>query len=222
MDLTSENRIGEIAARYPLATRVFDRYGIDFCCGGGKRLGDACAERGLSTADVLEEIRETLIDGEPTGRRWDEAPVPDLIRHIIEHYHEPLREELPRLESMTRKVVRVHGARDPERLTELLQTFLRLEKDLEIHLDREELGLFPEILNEGRITDIILSSFEEEHSETGQALARIRELTDGYHVPEDACNTWRALWHGLAALEDSLHRHIHLENFVLFTRLKAA
>jgi regulator of cell morphogenesis and NO signaling len=221
MDLTHNHRIGEIAARHPLATRVFDRHGIDFCCGGGKALGDACAERDLSPEDVLDEIRATLSSEEPTDRRWDEASVSDLIQHILEDYHEPLREELPRLEAMTRKVVRVHGARDPERFTELLETIVELKKNLELHLDREERELFPEILKPGGSGTLPISALEEEHSEAGEALARLRELTDGYRAPEGACNTWRALWHGLAALESSLHRHIHLENHVLFPRLKA-
>lgn len=219
MQLTPQTRIGDIAARYPLATRVFARHDIDFCCGGGRPLEDVCDERGLSTAEVLEEVRRSTSDEEPSERRWDQAPAASLVRHLVDDHHEPLREELPRLETMARKVVRAHGSRDPERLGALLDTIVRLREELEAHMEVEERELFPAILADGPIRDDLLGSLTAEHSETGAALERLRQLTDGYRVPEGACTTWRALWHGLAALETSLHRHVHLENNVLFARL---
>ena len=146
----------------------------------------------------------------------------DLVQHIVDAYHLPLREELPRLESMARKVARVHGDKDTERLGGILETFLRLEAELGDHMAREEDVLFPEILRHGEGSDLPVEPFVDDHSDAGQALAVLRELTDDYQVPEGACNTWRALWHGLEALEQSLHLHIHLENNVLFPRVGGA
>jgi len=221
--VTSASRVGEIATRYPLATRVFARHGIDFCCGGGIALADACAKRGLDTESVLGEIETTIAaPGAGDATRWDEAPVAELVRFILERYHAPLREELPRLEAMARKVARVHGDKEPVRLPALLETFLALKAEVDEHLREEEEALFPAILAGAEHPETPLGAFVDDHSRVGRELERIRELTDGFRVPDGACNTWNALWHGLAALETDLHEHIHLENNVLFPRVAAA
>ncbi len=224
MNVTSTSRVGEIAARHPLATRVFARHNIDFCCGGGVALTDACAKRDLDTAVVLQEIeREIASPGADTASpRWTEAPVEELVAHIVSRYHDSLREELPRLESMARKVFRVHGDKDPERLGALLESFLRLQAEVVAHLRQEEESLFPSLLRTAAGQAAELEPFVDDHVRVGQELHRIRELTDGFRVPDGACNTWNALWHGLAALETDLHEHIHLENNVLFPRIAVA
>ncbi len=222
MEIQSSTLIGHIAAEHPIATRVFARHGIDFCCAGGKPIEDACQSRGLDTEQILGEIRVELAGSDDDQERWNEADLSDLIDHILTTYHRPLEEELPRLESMARKVVRVHGAREPEVLPELLTTFLGLKEELEQHMMKEETILFP-MIREGRGSEALapISVMEAEHASAGGALERLRELTNGYEAPADACNTWRALWHGLGALEGDLHQHIHLENNVLFPRALA-
>jgi regulator of cell morphogenesis and NO signaling len=222
MTVTSASRVGEIATHHPLATRVFARHGIDFCCGGGVALADACAKRGLDADTIVDEITRTVAaPGNDDPQRWDRAPLPALVRHIVEHYHAALREELPRLEAMARKVHRVHGDRDPERLGALLDTYLGLVEEVQEHLRDEEERLFPAILSRDPNAAGSIGELVDDHSRVGQELARIRELTDDFQVPADACNTWNALWHGLAALERDLHQHIHLENNVLFPRVAA-
>lgn len=226
MNLTPESRVGEIAARHPLATRVFARHGIDFCCGGGIAIAQACAKRELDTAAVLEEIERTIAAPAVAEMRWDEQPLADLVGHIIKHFHEPLREELPRLESMARKVFRVHGDKDPARLAALLESFLTLKGELDEHMYLEEERLFPAILAHAaastRVPAALVVKFVDDHSRVGAELVRLRELTDDFRAPEGACNTWNALWKGLAALETDLHQHIHLENNVLFRRVAEA
>lgn len=222
MNITPQSKVGEIAAQHPMATQVFARHGIDFCCGGGVPLEQACTERGLDTPQVLDEIEKALATGDSNLEHWNEAPVPDLVRHIVHAYHVPLREELPRLEWMLRKVNRVHGHRDPERLASLLSTFLKLEGELLDHMAREEDVLFPEMVHHGEHAVVPVEPFVDDHKEAGEALATIRALTDDFQVPDPACNTWRALWHGLEALERSMHQHIHLENNILFPRVTAA
>jgi len=219
MNIHSESQVGRIAAEHPLSTRVFARYGIDYCCGGGLPLVTACESRGLDAERVVEEIRKEVNPWEGREERWDEAPLGDLVTHILAAYHQPLKEELPRLEAMARKVLDVHRDKEPEMLTELLSVYLGLKADLEPHMQKEEQILFPMIRQgQGFIADGPISVMREEHEQVGSALRRLRELTNDYEVPPRACNTWRALWHGLAALEDSLHQHIHLENNILFPR----
>ncbi|HJO37378.1 MAG TPA: iron-sulfur cluster repair di-iron protein [Vicinamibacterales bacterium] len=222
MTITSGMSVGTLAAEHPLATRVFARHGIDYCCRGGRPLGEVCAEERLDTDAVLDEIRRELETADASEVRWDQAPLGDLIDHILATYHRSLDEELPRLESMARKVLDVHRDKDPERLPELLSVFLGLKSELEEHMAKEEQILFPLIRSgRGAMAGGPIAAMEHDHASAGAVLRRLQELTDGYEVPAGACNTWRALWHGLAALEESLHQHIHLENNILFPRALA-
>jgi len=223
MSITGETRVGQLAAEHPLATRVFFRHGIDYCCGGGRSLQEICEKKGLDTSSVIEEIGRELESSGAPEHSWEQAPLDDLIEHILSAFHRPLNEELPRLESMARKVVDVHGDKDPERLSELLSVYLGLKSELDQHMLKEEQILFP-MIREGHGAMAVgpVSVMKHEHDSAGEALRRLRELTDDYQVPAQACNTWRALWHGLEALEESLHEHIHLENNILFPRALAS
>ncbi len=219
MTIQAESKVGQIAAEHPLSTRVFARHEIDFCCGGGRPIGEICEEKGLETETILAEITAELAGPADDSTRWDEAPLPALIDHILATYHRALDEELPRIEFMARKVLRVHGDRAPDVLPELVSVFLGLKTELEQHMMKEEQILFPMIkTGRGEMASAPISVMEHEHESAGAALHRLRELTDGYQPPEGACNTWRALWHGLGALEESTHQHIHLENNILFPR----
>lgn len=222
MNVTARTTVGAIATEHPLATRVFARHGIDFCCGGGKPLDAVCAAKNLDLDGMMEEI-EHEIDATPAPEvRWDQAPLRELIDHILERYHTPLKEELPRLKQMARKVQGVHGDKDPA-LAEILEVVLALAQDLEQHMMKEERVLFPMILSgQGQIVCGPVSVMEEEHEAAGALLRRLRVLTRDYEVPADACNTWRALWVGLEALELDLHEHIHLENNILHKRALAS
>ncbi|MAC74257.1 MAG: iron-sulfur cluster repair di-iron protein [Phycisphaerae bacterium] len=220
--LKLDTPVGVIAVDHPLATRVFARHDIDFCCGGGKPLAEVCDKLGLDAAAVLSEIRREVETTNEPERRWDECPLEDLIDHILDAYHRPLDEELPRLEAMARKVNDAHGEKDPERLAEILSVFVALKAELEAHMMKEERILFPMIRRgRGAMADETVSAMVHEHDSAGDALRRLRELTDDHRPPEGACTTWRALWHGLAALEVAMHEHIHLENNILFPRALA-
>ena len=219
MNIHGDSRVGQIAVALPISTRVFARYGIDYCCGGGVPLAEACESRGLDAERVLDEIEREMGSSVGSEERWSDAPLQDLVTHILVAYHRPLKEELTRLEAMARKVLEVHRDKEPEMLTELLSVYLGLKADLEPHMEKEEQILFPMIQQEqGFLADGPISIMREEHDQAGLALKRLRELTNDYEVPPRACNSWRALWHGLAALEESLHQHIHLENNILFPR----
>ena len=148
-----------------------------------------------------------------------ELPKSEFWDFTLTTYHRPLDEELPRLEAMARKVFTVHQDKDPERLGAIVSVYTGLKAELEQHMEKEEQILFPMIQQgDGFQADGPIAVMQEEHESAGAALRRLRELTNDYTVPPEACNTWRALWHGLAALEESLHQHIHLENNILFPR----
>ena len=215
MDLHSPVR--DFAVELPLSTRVFHRHHIDFCCGGGVPLEDACAARGLDPAAVLAEI-EAEAERASDGTRWDKEPLEALIQHILVTFHEPLTEELPRLDALARKVARVHGGKGYE-LAELARLFAGLRVELEQHMEKEEQVLFPLILQgRGAMALAPITVMESEHDGAGEILRRLREITHDYAVPEGACTSWRALWAGLEQLEHDLHEHIHLENNVLHPR----
>ena len=221
--MTASTPIGQIAVEHPLATRVFARHRIDYCCGGGKSLGEVCRAKGLDPVRVLDEIRHEIEPADFAAQRWDEAPLRDLIDHILERYHRPLQEELSRLDGMAEKVFRVHGDKDPDRLASLVAVYRVMKAELEDHMVKEEQILFPMILRgQGAGARGPVSVMLREHTEASAALQELRALTDNYVAPADACTTWRALWHGLAALERDLHEHIHLENNVLFPRALAS
>lgn len=220
--IAPEDTVGRIAAEYPLATRVFARHRIDYCCGGGRSLADISREKGIDLDGLLAEIRRETAGHGDAADRWNLASLPDLIDHILVTYHASLREELPRLHTMAAKVLQVHGSKNPQRFRDLLSVLEGLKAELEDHMMKEEQILFPMIREgHGAMAEGPVSVMEMEHASAATALRRLRELTRDYEVPAEACNTWRALWHGLAALEGDLHRHIHLENNILFPRALA-
>ncbi|MFV1980940.1 MAG: iron-sulfur cluster repair di-iron protein [Rhodothermia bacterium] len=222
MDITHASPVGEIAAAVPAATRVFHRHQIDFCCGGGRPLEEVCDRKGLSVDSILDEIETEVTPADTSARDWTDAPLGDLIDHILTTYHEPLREELPRLQSMAHKVLRVHGDSDPEMLATLNDVLDGLVAELYSHMLKEERILFPMIKHGGGSSaGAPISVMEHEHDSAGDALRRMRELTRDYDPPEWACTTYRALFGGLADLEEALHEHIHLENNILFPRALA-
>ena len=190
--------------------------------GGGRPLNEVCEQKGLDTDTIIEDIEREIETPDAPETRWNDAPLSDLIDHILLTYHRPLDEELPRLEAMARKVFDVHGDKDPEVLSGILSVYLGLKDELLQHMMKEEQILFPMIkIGQGPTTQGPVSVMLQDHDAAAAALSKLRELTNDYLVPENACNTWRALWHGLAALETSLHHHIHLENNILFPRALA-
>jgi regulator of cell morphogenesis and NO signaling len=211
--------VAELATTRPLSVKVLQRHGIDFCCGGGRVLEQACAGRSVDVATLLAEVSAEEAAAQPDTERWDTAPLSTLIDHIVARHHRPLDTELPRLDQLVRKVTRVHHDKDPATMDALLRVWTELTDDLVPHMLKEERALFPLILSgRGAYAGAPVSVMEAEHTQMGELLAELRRLTGGYVAPPEACGSWRALWQGLEALEADLHQHIHLENNVLFPR----
>ncbi|MFT4710190.1 MAG: regulator of cell morphogenesis and NO signaling [Planctomycetota bacterium] len=221
MTILATTTVAEIATLYPLSTRVFARHSVDFCCGGHEPLEETCQAKGLDLEAILHELESEISKSNSEQARWDLKPIPELIAHIIEQYHDPLPEELARIELMARKVHRVHGDKDQAMFDGILETFLAIRADIEPHLRTEEEVLFPGILA-GRNPDDVMDAIENDHEGLGKLLLKMRAFAKDFIVPMEACNTWRALLVGLETLEGDLHRHIHLENHVLHPRARMA
>lgn len=230
--LQPETTVAEIAAHSLAAIGVFERLGIDYCCGGKRPLADVCRDKGYRVADVERELESAQAKAVAPATDWNTAPLPALIDHIIATHHNYLKREMPLLAARAEKVHRVYAERRPGELDGLPEVFGQLRAELDAHLMKEEMILFPAIkakvreMEEGVPAPPTcfstlanpIAAMEYEHEEAGAALTRIREITGNFDVPEYACSTYRALILGLEEFEQDLHRHIHLENNILHRR----
>lgn len=219
--IDASDHLADLATRHAGASRVFHRYGLDFCCHGAISLKDACAKKGLDLEQVLRELRAEVDrdgDRDPAPSGWQDEPLPELIDFIVAQYHNGHRQEIVRLVEMAQRVEAVHGdkASCPNGLAALVAT---MREELEQHMQKEEQILFP-MLRAGRGADANapIRVMEAEHEDHAANLERVRALTKDFVPPEEACGTWRALYLGLADFEMELMRHVHLENHVLFPR----
>jgi regulator of cell morphogenesis and NO signaling len=234
--VTTENvTVAEIAAQSLAAVRVFEKYGIDYCCGGKRPLAEVCRQKGQSVEEVQKELDAAISGTAPSSRDWNSAPLADLIEHIVLTHHEYLRRELPAIEKRLEKVYRVYNERYGPTLTGLPDVFAGLHLELEMHMRKEERILFPtivaseEAITHGRLLPVTcfgtvsnpIRMMESEHESAGDALAQIRSITNDFALPEYACVTYKALMRSLEELEKDLHVHIHLENNILFPRAEA-
>lgn len=215
---TADLSLGALARSIPGATRVFHEYKFDFCCGGKQTLRQAAAQRGVDPEAVVEQL-EALHAAPGTSRDWREASANELIDHILVRYHARHREQLPELARLARRVEQVHGER-PECPNGLADHLAAMQQELESHMMKEEQVLFP-MLQRGQLPGQPIAMMRFEHDQHGVALAELERLTNGIVLPKGACNTWRALYLGLATLRDDLMEHIHLENNILFEGLTA-
>jgi regulator of cell morphogenesis and NO signaling len=233
MNVTTEKTIRELALEKPGAARVFERLGIDYCCGGKQTLEQACRTASIPVEEVLDalEVAPSSEQAFPKDTNWQTAPLADLISHIKGTHHKYTRQEVARLGPLFDKVCSVHGSNHPE-LFELRETFHGLAGELTTHLMKEEMVLFPYI---ERMEESVLQKegilpppfgtvqnpvamMEHEHDSAGSALRALRASSKGYTAPADACVTYQTLYKTLSELEADLHQHIHLENNILFPR----
>jgi regulator of cell morphogenesis and NO signaling len=233
MNIAAETSVRELVLTFPGATRIFEQFGIDYCCGGGART----LEQGCGLANVpIELVRDSLkaAVAVPQERDWQTEPLFELIAHITSVHHRYTRAEIGRLEPLFEKVCSVHAANHPE-LPAIRRIFQTLGQELKIHMMKEEAVLFPYFM---RMEEAVIAKepvlplpFETPgspisvmirgHDETGAALDSIRKTSQQYTLPPDACPSYRSLYESLEALEADLHQHLHLENNILFSRAMA-
>jgi regulator of cell morphogenesis and NO signaling len=220
--------VGDVVARRPELARLFEAARIDYCCGGKKTLAEVCREQNLDPQAFLATLDQAMPASD--GRALVDAAsmsLTELVDHIVKTHHAYLREELPRLNMLTERVVSAHGGDDP-RLLDVRETFLAMADELTRHMMKEEQILFPMICeverSEGCPTfhcGSIANPIRQmglEHQDAGAALERMRELTDEYTPPTWACNTYRAMLSELGHLEQDMHQHVHKEDNVLYPR----
>lgn len=224
--------VREIALEMPVTTRVFEELKIDYCCHGDTQFEDACRNIGASPEVVKQKIDDVL-DGSMGGESesFSKLDLSDLIDHILDKHHVYTRNEMSHLTPLMAKVASRHGDQRPD-LFELKELFQALCDDLEPHMVKEEMVLFPYIQNVDHSYSNHLhvayppfgtlhhpvSMMNVEHEEVGEILAKMREVTNDYRLPADACPSFTALYHRLGEFERDLHQHIHLENNLLFPR----
>jgi len=234
MSTPTEQTVRDLAVAVPGATRVFEKLGIDYCCGGGQSLNDACLGAGVSVEEVLATLgRAKERDaGESTADAgWQKRTLAELTVHIIDKHHTYTRSELSRLDQLTDKVAGVHDRNHPE-LPKVRSAFQLLQKDLIPHMLKEEQVLFPyiqqleEAVRDGRPAPTPffgtvrnpVAMMLREHDTAGDLLRELRSTSDNYTVPPDGCISYKTLYEALQELERDLHQHIHLENNILFPR----
>ena len=236
MTIAIDKTVRELALENPASTRVFESFGIDYCCGGSRSLSEACLSADLSIDEVLESLAKA---GEADlarhdQRDWQIEPLAALIEHIQSTHHKYTRQEIARLGPLFEKVCSVHSSNHPE-LVGIRDVFRNLAEELSAHMMKEEMVLFPYIARmEAAVTgqETIarapfgsvqnpVSMMEHEHDSAGNALRAMRDQSNGYSAPAGACVSYQTLYGALATFEADLHQHIHLENNILFPRAVA-
>lgn len=226
--------VGGIVTENYHAAGVFKEFNLDFCCGGDKTLAQACEKRNVDTQEVLNKLialPRGNASGDENFKAWEPGFLVDYIQNA---HHKFVRSKTQEIAGYAARVAKVHGEHFPENI-EVYKQFVTLANELLRHLDEEETTFFPLIkkINELRMSgkavseeQIIqltdeLNKMKDDHEEAGAVMAEIRELTNSYQPPEGACTTYRVLYQNLAGFEEDLHKHVHLENNILFKKAQA-
>lgn len=223
--------VGEFVAEDYRTAKVFEKYGIDFCCGGTAALSDICRVKGINPAAITREIE--AVKTEPLERSQNYAAwgLPFLADYIINTHHGYLNENTGQIAVYANKIAEVHGALHPE-VIEIAGIFARIATDMAAHLREEEEVLFPAIkridaarkagappeAGDLETLKASLVKLNQEHDAIGDAVHTIRDLSKGYAIPDDVCNTFVVTYRKLKEFEDDLHKHVHLENNILFPK----
>jgi regulator of cell morphogenesis and NO signaling len=230
MTVTTQT-VRDIALENPTSIRVFEAFGIDYCCGGRKPLAEACAAKNISVDAVISALENGTASAAPVTKDWKAQSLSALAAHIVNVHHAYVRRELPRLAELAGKVVNRHGDTKPE-LPQIQAKVAQISEELIEHLAKEEVVLFPYITKLERAKEegtakphgcfgtvaSPIAMMTQEHEAAGALLQEIRQLSGDYTPPVGACPTFHAFYSGLHEFEQDLHQHIHLENNILFPR----
>lgn len=230
-ELLQNRRIGDIVAENYHAAGVFREFGIDFCCGGGRELREVCKKRGIKLQAVTQRLEHLPWEVQTSDHNYNEWDAGFLIDYIINTHHRYVRKKTDEISAYAAKVARVHGENHPENI-EIFKKFSQLGSELIKHLESEENSVFPLIKKLSQHSDNgetpdqnDLDTFKHElgnmvsdHDEAGKLIAEIRGLSNNFTPPADACTTYRILYQNLADFEKDLHKHVHLENNILFRK----
>lgn len=223
--------LAQIVSSNHKAASVFEKYHLDFCCKGKRSLEQACREQNIELNEIEGELRNILLTATADTIDLDTITLTMLCDYIVLTHHAYVKKEMPLITGYLQKVSSKHGDRHPE-LNKIFQIFTALKEEMEGHMKKEELILFPRIkelekfvnsgngqlqINIGYLQSPI-NVMEHEHDHAGTLLNEIRSLTGNYTPPQDACTTYRLSFAALQAFELDLHQHVHLENNILFPK----
>jgi len=226
---TKEDSIGELVAKDLRKAEVFKKFNIDFCCGGKKTLSQVCNDKQINIKDVESELEKLDSTSESVSQNYNEWSLDFLVDFIINTHHKYVKNSLPILLEYTAKVAKVHGKEHLE-VVAIYDLFKEASDELNLHMMKEETILFPYIkqlvneknsVNEGCSFGTVknpIRMMEHEHDVVGNIFKTIRELSNDYTPPEDACTTYKLSYKKLEEFENDLHQHIHLENNILFPK----
>jgi regulator of cell morphogenesis and NO signaling len=230
--IPEEHTLADIVRKFPAAAAVFEKYDLDYCCHGDVTLRTACPDEALfhKVEHALHRIMENAWTDSDT-LHYDHLRLPELVHHILGKHHAYAKAAIPRISASLDKLALRHGEKHPEVL-EIRERFRRLATEMDLHMLKEEQVLFPLIreiakLYEGDDGPWTLSQLDvsapigvmhQDHDSAGTLLHEIKELSQGYTLPEDACATYRACFDELKQFEQDLHHHVHLENNILFPK----
>ncbi len=227
-----ERTIGEIVAEDYRTAKVFQKYDMDFCCGGDVALSTACGERGIELPRVIEELSEAKEGTIERNQNYSAWALSFLIDYIVNVHHSYVKENTGQLRDYTHKIAEVHGARHPE-LQEIASLFDGIATELLNHLKEEEEDFFPAVKRmeecqkagtapapaDRESIETALDRLVQDHEAVGDAIHKIHSLAGGFAIPDDACNTYTVTYQKLKEFEDDLHKHVHLENNILFPKV---
>jgi len=213
------------------AASVFEKYHLDFCCKGKRSLEKACAEQQLSVSKVTEDLENIFTKDNHSTVDFEKMNLAQLADYIVQTHHAYVKNEMPQIHAYLQKISSKHGERHPE-LYKIFQTFNAVKEEMEGHMKKEELILFPRIKELQKLADnenanlqlnitylqSPITVMEQEHDHAGNLLNDIRILSNDYIPPQDACTTYRLSFAALKAFELDLHQHVHLENNILFPK----
>lgn len=231
MEFKSETKMKDIALTNPAARQVLEDAGLDYCCGGGASLHEACLHANVSSEEILSRLRDNAKETGPDDLNWMAAPLCELTRHIREKHHRYIREAIPRTQALSNNVATKHGHNHAE-LVNIGKLLTEVGREMIMHMQKEEQILFPYIdaleqaANEhGSLEPPFFQTVKNpvhtmmrEHDAAGDLVRKIRVLSSEYTPPGDACTSFKALYEALREFEADLHQHVHLENNILFPR----
>lgn len=227
----AQAKVGELVAKDYRTADVFKKHGIDFCCGGGKTIERVCRDKNLQVEDLLNELsmvdKKTSLPDNEDFNRWS---LDKLAAYIEFTHHSYVNENIPVISQYALKVEKAHGQHNPE-VVEINTIWRELSAELSVHMKKEELMLFPYIKQLqkaeannpkpvapfGTVQNPVHVMMNE-HENAGALMERIAILSNGYTPPAHACNTYRVLYAKLQEFENDLHKHVHLENNILFPK----
>ena len=221
--ISPQDKVADIVTQYPKTADIFRKHGIDFCCGGQVSLEEAVSGNAKSSLDVLLPDLKNACKQPGEGMQPQYLSVPSLIQYIQARYHDTLREEFKQLTPYVTKLSRVHGPNHPYLVT-LKSTYDAFKSAMLTHTDEEDQIAFPKLVqasNGEQVEDIdaVVHSLVDDHDEAGTLLQQMRQLTNDFQPPAEACGTWRLVYDRIANLERETHAHVHLENHVLFPKI---